>query len=493
DDDDDDDDDEPVDDVGVVAPSLISPEQNVYGTPIRGSLKGVSGSPASTMALNDAAPSSAQSSPMPPKSASKHAAADARADARAATATFTFSSSSPDEIALCESLDRCGLTLVGRKGNQITIRYTAVGAAPIFIRYTIKATLEFTSTRARMDVVVLTPDGRTKFFVKGSDQQVMRMIVASAATTGGRAAMDPTQLLEITSLQLSAFAKTGSRTLLMAGRTLSPSQSNHFQSLYDDAANSLNDRELLIEKAFHGLEQEGLELLGSSAVEDQLQGQRTSNIARTPRIVYQFVLLYCNARKDSPLILFFFCSLFAEGVPEAVDFLLQGGLKLMVLTGDKLDTAISIGHQCNLLQPYMRVLMIGASTSQENIGSMLKENLRIVTATPPTDEARAGAELARVRMGGDPLTPLPDPTPSSVPLLGYALAIDGSSLEVCLRHYKEDFIALFLHMATIVSYRSTPKQKALAVQVVKESLGKTTLAIGDGANVSARDHRARFK
>jgi hypothetical protein len=146
----------------------------------------------------------------------------------------------------------------------------------------------------------------------------------------------------------------------------------------------------------------------------------------------------------------------------------------------------TIGYQSKLLQPHMRILQISASEIKDNIESMLKENLRIVMATPPTDEARAGAELARLRLGGDPLTPLPDPSPSATPapLLGYALAIDGSSLEVCLRHFRADFIALFLHTATIISYRSTPRQKALAVQVVKEELGKTTLAIGDGANVS---------
>jgi phosphoserine phosphatase len=361
------------------------------------------------------------------------------------SAQYTFSSSSPDEIALCEALDRCGLTLVGRKGNEVTIRYTAGGNSPIFLRYAIKATLEFTSTLARMDVVLQTPEGKLKIFVKGSDQRVLRMVTGHVGKRPiKQGAVDPALLLETTTLQLGAFAETGARTLLMAGATLSATSFQRFQAAYDAASNSLTDREAAIERAFVALENEGLDLLGSSSVSDQLQ----------------------------------------EGVPEAVDFLLKGGIKVVVLTGDRLETARAIGQECRLLQPYMRILQIGASSSEENIHAQLVENLRIVREEPPTDEAgRVGAEQARIRMGGDPLTPLPPVVADkNIPLLGYALAIDGSSLEVCLRHYKSEFIALFLHTATIISYRSTPRQKALAVQVVKLELGKTTLAIGDGAN-----------
>ena len=412
-----------------------------------------------------------------------------RAFSRACTAQYTFSSSSPDEIALCESLDRCGLTMTERKGNVITVRYVpvcsssggsisapaggcassspsnAVGVGARFFRYAIRATLDFTSTRARMDVLAQTPDGSWKVFVKGSDQQVLRMVTASAAsaTAGGAGAQgqgygypphthtDAQSLIELTSLQLASFAKTGSRTLLMAGRTLSPAEGAGFMERYNDAANSLADRENEIESVFRELEAEQLVLLGASAVEDQLQ----------------------------------------DGVPDAVDFLLRGGLSLIILTGDKLETALSIGHQSRLLQPYMSVLQIGASASEESIAAMLQENVRIVIASPPTDSTAEVAAVARAKhQGGAGAAAAAAASPSSPPTAqqhGYALAIDGSSLEVCLTHHLDSFLLLFAHCATIIAYRSTPRQKEMVVSTIKTSLGKTTLAIGDGAN----DVRAR--
>jgi len=377
----------------------------------------------------------------------------------AANARYIFASTSPDEIALCESLDRCGLTLTERRGNTLTVRYTPRRVSPsdppplpYWFRFQVKATLDFTSTRARMDVVIQTPDGKYKFFVKGSDQQIMRMLHASLPNKDAESKEHTIVLMEKTGVQLGAFAKTGSRTLVMAGRTLSSTQYRQFQSAYEEAANSLEDREANVEKCFKQLEAAGLDLLGCSAVEDQLQ----------------------------------------QGVSEAIDFLLKGGLKVILLTGDRLETAVSIGHQSSLLQPHMRVLQIAASDNEENIYAMLQENVRIVTTTPPTDEsAEAAAEARQKAIAEGVIAPPQGSSPQSTsssssthpaPPLGYALAIDGSSLECCLTNFPAEFILLFLHCATIISYRSTPKQKSLAVQVVKDKLKKSTLAIGDGAN-----------
>ena len=54
--------------------------------------------------------------------------------------------------------------------------------------------------------------------------------------------------------------------------------------------------------------------------------------------------------------------------------------------------------------------------------------------------------------------------------------------EICLQYCRAQFLSLFLQCETVVSYRSTPKQKALAVGLVKRTLNKCCLAIGDGAN-----------
>ena len=47
-----------------------------------------------------------------------------------------------------------------------------------------------------------------------------------------------------------------------------------------------------------------------------------------------------------------------DGVPETIDTLLKAGIHIWVLTGDKQETAINIGHSCKLLQSGMIHIVI---------------------------------------------------------------------------------------------------------------------------------------
>jgi phospholipid-translocating ATPase len=65
----------------------------------------------------------------------------------------------------------------------------------------------------------------------------------------------------------------------------------------------------------------------------------------------------------------------------------------------------------------------------------------------------------------------------------FALIIDGKSLAYALDDdIKHIFLELAVSCASVICCRSSPKQKALVTRLVKSGNGKTTLAIGDGAN-----------
>ncbi|KAH0919493.1 hypothetical protein HID58_027153 [Brassica napus] len=65
----------------------------------------------------------------------------------------------------------------------------------------------------------------------------------------------------------------------------------------------------------------------------------------------------------------------------------------------------------------------------------------------------------------------------------FALIIDGKSLAYALDDdVKHIFLELAVGCASVICCRSSPKQKALVTRLVKSGNGKTTLAIGDGAN-----------
>lgn len=49
------------------------------------------------------------------------------------------------------------------------------------------------------------------------------------------------------------------------------------------------------------------------------------------------------------------------GVPDAINSLLKAGIKIWVLTGDKLETAVSISFSCSLFHSDMHVVNIRES------------------------------------------------------------------------------------------------------------------------------------
>lgn len=65
-----------------------------------------------------------------------------------------------------------------------------------------------------------------------------------------------------------------------------------------------------------------------------------------------------------------------------------------------------------------------------------------------------------------------------------SLLVEGESLRMILldESLKAAFLKISKDCESVVCCRVTPKQKALVVRLIKESLKKITLAIGDGAN-----------
>ncbi|KAG4124782.1 hypothetical protein ERO13_D10G059600v2 [Gossypium hirsutum] len=147
-----------------------------------------------------------------------------------------------------------------------------------------------------------------------------------------------------------------------------------------------------------------------------------------------------------------------KGVPQCIDKLAQAGLKIWVLTGDKVETAINIGYACSLLRQGMKQICITEISSDAK--EVVKENilLQITNASQ------------MIKLERDPHA-------------AFALIIDGKTLAYALGDdVKQQFLVLAVQCASVICCRVSPKQKALVTRLVKEGTGKTTLAIGDGAN-----------
>uniref|UniRef100_A0A804I585 Phospholipid-transporting ATPase n=1 Tax=Musa acuminata subsp. malaccensis TaxID=214687 RepID=A0A804I585_MUSAM len=149
-----------------------------------------------------------------------------------------------------------------------------------------------------------------------------------------------------------------------------------------------------------------------------------------------------------------------KGVPQCIDKLAQAGLKIWVLTGDKMETAINIGYVCLTSNSH-------TNTIYSNILSLNKEKVHHFTSIIlPWD-----VDITHLYLEKDPNA-------------AFALIIDGKTLTYALEDdLKNQFLSLAVNCASVICCRVSPKQKALVVtRLVKEGTGKTTLAIGDGAN-----------
>ena len=321
-----------------------------------------------------------------------------------------FKAQSPDEAALVATARDCGFTVLGRSNEDIHLNVLGEDKT-----YRILNTLEFNSTRKRMSAIVRMPDGRIKLFCKGADSMIYSRLAKGQQP----------ELRKSTAEHLEMFAREGLRTLCVAEREVDEQFYEEWNKEHDIAAQALQNREDRLEEVADKIERE-LMLIGGTAIEDRLQ----------------------------------------DGVPDTIALLGQAGIKLWVLTGDKVETAINIGFSCNLLSNDMDLILFDIGESNEEAASdLLNHNLAKFGLTG-SDEELAAARLDHQA---------PPPT--------HALVIDGESLKLVLHdELRQRFLLLCKQCRSVLCCRVSPAQKAAVVQLVKSGLDIMALSIGDGAN-----------
>ncbi|KAG2151660.1 uncharacterized protein EDB93DRAFT_1274319 [Suillus bovinus] len=320
-----------------------------------------------------------------------------------------YKAESPDEAALVGAARDVGFPFVGKHKDTIDIE--VLGQPE---RFTHIKTLEFTSTRKRMSVIVRASDGRLILYCKGADSVIYERLAAN---------VDPA-LKEKTTKDMDFFANGGLRTLCIGYRVLAEDEFLRWLRTYEDAQSAIDNRDEAIENAAAEVEH-SLQILGATALEDKLQ----------------------------------------EGVPEAIEMLHRAGIKLWILTGDKLQTAIEIGFSCNLLKQDMEIMILSADTPEGTLAQIEAGLNKIASILgPPTSKTVERGFIVGAKVS-------------------FAVVIDGDTLRHALTpDIKPLFLNLGTQCETVVCCRVSPAQKALTVKLVKEGRKAMTLSIGDGAN-----------
>ncbi|XP_035282021.1 probable phospholipid-transporting ATPase IA isoform X1 [Anguilla anguilla] len=304
-----------------------------------------------------------------------------------------YQAASPDEGALVRAARDLGFVFSGRTPDSVIIKCLDREE-----RYELLNVLEFTSSRKRMSVIMRTPSGKIRLYCKGADTVIYDRLAASS------------KYKEITLTHLAQFATEGLRTLCYAVADISEGSYQEWMEVYHRAATALHHRALKMEESFELIEK-NLQLLGATAIEDKLQ----------------------------------------DNVPETIETLMKADIKIWILTGDKQETAINIGHSCKLLTKNM-VLLVVNEDSLDGTREALNQHCSML---------------------GNPLHKESD----------FGLIIDGKTLEHALAFgARQLFLDLALSCKAVICCRVSPLQKSEVVEMVKKQVRVITLAIGDGAN-----------
>ncbi|GAA0140956.1 primary active transporter [Lithospermum erythrorhizon] len=328
------------------------------------------------------------------------------------TGIYSYEVESPDEGAFLVAAREFGFEFCKRSQSSIVVseRYPSY-MEPVEREYKVLSLLDFTSKRKRMSIIIQDENGQIFLLCKGADS-----IIFDRLSNDGR------MFEKATTKHLNDYGQAGLRTLALAYRKLDEREFSTWNEEFMKAKTSFGaEREAMLERLSDMMEKE-LILVGATAVEDKLQ----------------------------------------KGVPQCIDKLAKAGLKIWVLTGDKMETAINIGFACSLLRQGMQQISI--TTLLDPLTHHPKKAIKEDILLQITEASRM------IKLEKDPHA-------------AFALIIDGKTLAYAL---EDDMKLLFLNLAvdcaSVICCRVSPRQKALVTRLVKEGTGKLTLAIGDGAN-----------
>uniref|UniRef100_A0A7N6FIC8 Phospholipid-transporting ATPase n=1 Tax=Anabas testudineus TaxID=64144 RepID=A0A7N6FIC8_ANATE len=266
-------------------------------------------------------------------------------------------------------------------------------------RFELLHVLNFDSVRRRMSVIVKTSSGEYLLFCKGADSSIFPRVVSGK--------------LE------QVKAREGLRTLCVAYRRLSASEYEQACHHLTEAKLALQDREQRLAQAYDIIERDFV-LLGATAVEDRLQ----------------------------------------EKAADTIESLHKAGMKVWVLTGDKMETAAATCYASKLFRRSTQILELTKKrTEEQSLHDVLFELNRTVLRQHCLD---------------------------------FGLIIDGATLSAVLKpnqegaghgNYREIFLEICRNCSAVLCCRMAPLQKAQIVKLIKASKEHPiTLAIGDGAN-----------
>ena len=298
-----------------------------------------------------------------------------------------FVASSPDEKAILEFCKDQGFEFLGETLDG-RLEVNARGITHVYEKM---HELTFDSFRKCMSVIVKDIDNTLHVFSKGAETTMFAACTRSDVTK--------------TEQQLTSFARLGLRTLVLGHKTISEDEHKSFTNSMEIASQSLVNRAKLIREAYTTMEQD-FELIGVTGIEDKLQDEVVSTI------------------QDLKL----------------------AKIKVWMLTGDKKETAINLGHSAGLLTSQSSLIDLCDNADPRDVTTLISEIVNGNVATSSTEG-------------------------NKVP----ALVIDGKGVTTLLKNSQhpesqEHLKILAAKCDTVIACRLSPIQKSQLVRMMKSEL-----------------------
>ena len=314
------------------------------------------------------------------------------------TGNINYQGSSPDEISLVYFARSQNYILSNRAIDKtITININNTDTY-----YTLLNTLEYSSERKRMSVIIKNQKGKIILYTKGADSIIEKLLSNKSKISNE---------FSSTMESLDKFAKKGLRTLMLAYKELQVDEYLVWNEKLEELNKNINHTDEDLYKLYDEIEKD-LNVLGATAIEDQLQ----------------------------------------DDVDKIIKAMKETGMKVWMLTGDKLDTARNIAISCKLFNEKMKIYEL------KNFENLDKLKFDLISILKEGNFCKDDIEKG--------------------------LLISSDILEPIFKN--ETLLNVFYEISikclSVVCCRVSPKQKAQLVNLIRVTGNSITMAIGDGAN-----------
>ena len=309
---------------------------------------------------------------------------------------ITYQASSPDEIALVKFAESVNMRLVGRTDKEIKIK----DAVDHIEEFEVLANFPFSSDTKRMGIVLKNKEhNHIIYYLKGAENVMMKFVKK--------------EYVSYISENAENLATKGLRTLVLSQKIISQEEYDRWDREYKEALTSMENRQEKIAEVVSKLEN-NMEFLCVTGVEDLLQ----------------------------------------DDVATTIDNLRNAGMKVWMLTGDKVETATCIS------------ISAGIKAKNHKIFTIRNDEFEHKSKEADAEKLKEFFKEYQRKIDIDP----------------HIFIIDGDTLDLALKNCEEEFFHTSMQAPSVVCCRCSPTQKRIIVKTIKKYTDARTAAVGDGGN-----------